>query len=267
MDVVLWRRLRNIIGKMHHKTGGGLLVNFEDITRCERTTRKLRPSVLRVMLSACFLLSVVLAGYLGTPPFWASEVAAQENCEVVDTFEGQGNLQTPPFEITAEQWQVRYEFTNLDRGVGGFLGIFVYNADNNQIVTHSEPHSYSESHSHSHPHSTWQFDARYWWASYSVGGFGPALWSGRGSDGGEQVVTASWTFVNRAAGQAASPRPRPGEPRRVATRARLRLPRVLRQGPEAISNKCWTRTLPSQRLWLHSRRSTLAGVRVQLQKW
>lgn len=81
---------------------------------------------------------VIVAGFFARAS-WEDEpqtaFAQQAGCTVIDTFSGQGSLQTQPFTTTSDEWQFTYEVTNLDEGVDAGLVIAVYNADNDQIVT------------------------------------------------------------------------------------------------------------------------------------
>ena len=62
-------------------------------------------------------------------------IAQQTDCTLVDTFAGEGFLQTPPFTITSDRWQLTYEVSGLQPGVEAGLFITVYSSANDQFVT------------------------------------------------------------------------------------------------------------------------------------
>jgi hypothetical protein len=62
-------------------------------------------------------------------------IAQQTGCTLVDTFAGEGFLETRPFTITSDRWQLTYEVSGLELGVEAGLFITVYSAANDQFVT------------------------------------------------------------------------------------------------------------------------------------
>ncbi len=62
-------------------------------------------------------------------------IAQQTGCTLVDTFAGEGFLETQPFTITSDRWQLTYEVSGLEQGVEAGLFITVYSAANDQFVT------------------------------------------------------------------------------------------------------------------------------------
>ena len=75
----------------------------------------------------------VLLSSIATSP---SIAQAQLNCTEVETFKGNGNKQTPPFEVTSDQWRIRpnFESTTPDEGLRNFT-IKAYNADDRNFET------------------------------------------------------------------------------------------------------------------------------------
>lgn len=63
---------------------------------------------------------------------------AQNSCQQVETFQGQGDLQTPPFEITGDTWQITYELSNLEEDVEGGLFVDVYTSDGEFVTSASQ---------------------------------------------------------------------------------------------------------------------------------
>jgi hypothetical protein len=86
------------------------------------------------------LVALVLVGGFTLRAAWEfmPRVGAQGNCTEVQTFEGQGNLQTPPFDITGDTWQITYTLSNLEEGVEGGLFITVYDSNGEFITSASQ---------------------------------------------------------------------------------------------------------------------------------
>src|SRR5215217_5421458 len=75
----------------------------------------------------------VLLSSIATSPNIAR---AQLNCTEVETFTGNGIKQTPPFEVTSDQWRIRtnFESTTPDEQFRTFV-IKAYNADDRNFQT------------------------------------------------------------------------------------------------------------------------------------
>jgi hypothetical protein len=68
-------------------------------------------------------------------------IAQQTGCTLVDTFAGEGFLETQPFTITSDRWQLTYEVSGLEIGQEAGLFITVYSAANDQFVTSTSQES------------------------------------------------------------------------------------------------------------------------------
>ncbi len=62
-------------------------------------------------------------------------IAQQTDCTLVDTFAGEGFLQTQPFTIASDRWQLTYDVSGLELGEKAGLFITVNSSANDQFVT------------------------------------------------------------------------------------------------------------------------------------
>jgi hypothetical protein len=86
-----------------------------------------------VAILAVLTGSIVLAIWaIGEPEV---AIAQQTDCTLVDTFTGESFLETRPFTITSDRWQLTYEVSGLEQGIEAGLFITVYSAANDQFVT------------------------------------------------------------------------------------------------------------------------------------
>jgi hypothetical protein len=85
-----------------------------------------------VMVTLAAIGNVLLSSIATSPNI----ARAQLNCTAVETFTGNGIKQTPPFEVTSDQWRIRtnFESTAADEGFRTFV-IKAYNADDRNFQT------------------------------------------------------------------------------------------------------------------------------------
>ncbi len=87
-----------------------------------------------IVLSCVLLVAFAVGG--SARVFWEhlpQADAQQEDCEIVDMFNGESATTTQPFEVVSDDWRVFYNFEGGPDGSGP-SEILVYSADNDQLV-------------------------------------------------------------------------------------------------------------------------------------
>ena len=80
-----------------------------------------------LVVAAGFILR---SGWEHTP-----QLRAQENCTEVESFQGTGIQETPPFQVQSDTWRISYNWSSTNEDFGGIFQIYVHSAETDELAT------------------------------------------------------------------------------------------------------------------------------------